>query len=73
MSGPPFSPRELLVRRRCPGNLHALIKFRNDDELKAVEDAVHRLVHRVVALDGTCKCCSHRIPALVDSGAELAR
>ncbi|KAG6850601.1 hypothetical protein H0H93_011269 [Arthromyces matolae] len=36
------------------GNFHALILFRNDDELKNVSDAVHRLVHRAIALDGTC-------------------
>ncbi|KAG6814287.1 hypothetical protein H0H92_013412 [Tricholoma furcatifolium] len=36
------------------GNFHALILFRDDDELKSVSDAVHRLVHRAIALDGTC-------------------
>ncbi|KAK7049393.1 D-lactate ferricytochrome c oxidoreductase [Paramarasmius palmivorus] len=38
------------------GNFHALILFKDKDEeeLKAVEAAVHRLVHRAVALDGTC-------------------
>ncbi|KAJ3561702.1 hypothetical protein NP233_g10031 [Leucocoprinus birnbaumii] len=36
------------------GNFHALMLFQNDDELKRVEDAVHRLVHRAINLDGTC-------------------
>ncbi|KAG6854592.1 hypothetical protein C0991_004194 [Blastosporella zonata] len=36
------------------GNFHALILFQNDEELSAVSDAVHRLVHRAIALDGTC-------------------
>ncbi|KAF5357816.1 hypothetical protein D9756_001674 [Leucocoprinus leucothites] len=36
------------------GNFHALILFQNDDELKEVEAAVHRLVHRAINLDGTC-------------------
>ena len=37
------------------GNFHALILFRNDEELESVSDAVHRLVHRALALDGTCR------------------
>ncbi|GLB35075.1 putative d-lactate dehydrogenase [Lyophyllum shimeji] len=36
------------------GNFHALILFRDDKELEAVGKAVHRLVHRAIALDGTC-------------------
>ncbi|GBE86673.1 D-lactate dehydrogenase [cytochrome], mitochondrial [Sparassis crispa] len=36
------------------GNFHALILFKNDDELKVVGDAVHRLIRRAIALDGTC-------------------
>ncbi|KAF5386827.1 hypothetical protein D9615_001627 [Tricholomella constricta] len=36
------------------GNFHALILFRDDSELQGVSDAVHRLVHRAVALEGTC-------------------
>jgi D-lactate dehydrogenase (cytochrome) len=28
--------------------------FRNDKELEVVRGAVHRLVHRALALDGTC-------------------
>jgi FAD/FMN-containing dehydrogenase len=37
------------------GNFHALILFRDDEELERVSSAVHRLVHRAIALDGTCK------------------
>jgi len=36
------------------GNFHALILFHNDDELKKVNGAVHRLVRRAIDLDGTC-------------------
>ena len=36
------------------GNFHALILFHNDEELESVSNAVHRLVHRALALDGTC-------------------
>lgn len=36
------------------GNFHALILFRDDEELQSVSQAVHRLVHRAIALDGTC-------------------
>ncbi|CAL1704055.1 unnamed protein product [Somion occarium] len=36
------------------GNFHALIQFHKDEELPAVSAAVHRLVHRAIALDGTC-------------------
>jgi D-lactate dehydrogenase (cytochrome) len=36
------------------GNFHALILFRDDKELESVSQAVHRLVHRALALDGTC-------------------
>jgi D-lactate dehydrogenase (cytochrome) len=38
----------------APGNFHAFILFRNDQELEVVRGAVHRLVHRALALDGTC-------------------
>lgn len=37
------------------GNFHALILFKDDKELEKVSEAVHRLVHRAIALDGTCK------------------
>ncbi|TRM59932.1 FAD-linked oxidase-like protein [Schizophyllum amplum] len=36
------------------GNFHALLLFKNDEELRKVEDAVHRLVHRAIRMDGTC-------------------
>ncbi|KAG5646703.1 hypothetical protein DXG03_002693 [Asterophora parasitica] len=36
------------------GNFHALLLFHDDTELQGVSDAVHRLVHRAIALDGTC-------------------
>lgn len=29
--------------------------FSNDEELQAVTEAVHRLVHRSIALEGTCE------------------
>ncbi|KAF7376921.1 FAD-binding protein [Mycena sanguinolenta] len=36
------------------GNFHALILFTTDEQLKIVTDAVHRMVVRAIALDGTC-------------------
>ncbi|KAF8589950.1 hypothetical protein K439DRAFT_1331175 [Ramaria rubella] len=36
------------------GNFHALMMFRSDKELAAVREAVHRMVDRAIALDGTC-------------------
>ncbi|KII88916.1 hypothetical protein PLICRDRAFT_53420 [Plicaturopsis crispa FD-325 SS-3] len=36
------------------GNFHALLLFKDDKELAIVSDAVHRLVHRAIAMDGTC-------------------
>ncbi|KAF8889768.1 D-lactate dehydrogenase cytochrome oxidoreductase [Gymnopilus junonius] len=36
------------------GNFHAFILFDKDTELDAVRAAVHRLVRRAIALDGTC-------------------
>ncbi|KAF8475408.1 FAD-linked oxidase-like protein [Gautieria morchelliformis] len=36
------------------GNFHALLMFRSDEELPAIRDAVHRIVIRATALDGTC-------------------
>ena len=38
------------------GNFHALLIFHSDEELKRVSAAVHRLIHRAIAMDGTCKC-----------------
>jgi len=36
------------------GNFHALLMFRNDEELERARHAVHRMVERALALDGTC-------------------
>ncbi|KAL1744203.1 FAD-linked oxidase-like protein [Schizophyllum fasciatum] len=36
------------------GNFHALLLFKDDEELRKVEGAVHRLVHRAIRMDGTC-------------------
>ncbi|KAL0961345.1 hypothetical protein HGRIS_006301 [Hohenbuehelia grisea] len=36
------------------GNFHALLLFRNDEELAVARQAVHRMVKRAIALDGTC-------------------
>ncbi|KAJ3776159.1 D-lactate dehydrogenase cytochrome oxidoreductase [Lentinula raphanica] len=46
--------RSTIVGHVGDGNFHALILFENDDELPKVNDAVHRLVHRALDLDGTC-------------------
>ena len=35
-------------------NFHAILMFRDDEELEKVRGAVHRMVHRALALDGTC-------------------
>ncbi|KZT18859.1 FAD-binding domain-containing protein [Neolentinus lepideus HHB14362 ss-1] len=36
------------------GNFHALLLFRDDQELDIVRNVVHRMVERAIALDGTC-------------------
>ncbi|KAL4261879.1 D-lactate dehydrogenase (cytochrome) [Pleurotus pulmonarius] len=36
------------------GNFHALILFHSPEELQSVSEAVHRLVHRAIGMDGTC-------------------
>jgi len=36
------------------GNFHALMLFKDDEEFQKVSGAVHRLVLRALALDGTC-------------------
>ncbi|KAG1757412.1 D-lactate dehydrogenase cytochrome oxidoreductase [Suillus lakei] len=36
------------------GNFHALILFKDEEELQSVGEAVHRLVHRAIQMDGTC-------------------
>ncbi|KAF9567577.1 hypothetical protein CPC08DRAFT_814085 [Agrocybe pediades] len=46
--------RSTIVGHVGDGNFHALILFDRERELQAASDAVHRLVHRAIALDGTC-------------------
>ncbi|KAK7035752.1 mitochondrial D-lactate dehydrogenase [Favolaschia claudopus] len=46
--------RSTIVGHVGDGNFHALILFRDDEELELVSEAVHRLVYRALALDGTC-------------------
>ncbi|KAF8163177.1 FAD-linked oxidase-like protein [Crassisporium funariophilum] len=46
--------RSTIVGHVGDGNFHALILFDRERELQAVSEAVHRLVHRAIALDGTC-------------------
>ncbi len=36
------------------GNFHALLLLTNDEELETAHAAVARMVHRAIALDGTC-------------------
>ncbi|TFK85454.1 hypothetical protein K466DRAFT_664480 [Polyporus arcularius HHB13444] len=36
------------------GNFHALLLFTNDEELERARAAVGRMIHRALALDGTC-------------------
>ncbi|EAU88321.2 D-lactate dehydrogenase cytochrome oxidoreductase [Coprinopsis cinerea okayama7 len=48
------SLRSTIVGHVGDGNFHALILFKDDKELQKVEEAVHRLVYRALALDGTC-------------------
>ncbi|KAJ4480161.1 FAD-binding domain-containing protein [Lentinula aciculospora] len=36
------------------GNFHAQIMFTNDAELAVAKEAVERMVHRAIAMDGTC-------------------
>ncbi|KAF8990475.1 FAD-linked oxidase-like protein [Cyathus striatus] len=36
------------------GNFHALLLFKTDEELERAREAVHRMVQRAIALDGTC-------------------
>lgn len=47
--------RSTIVGHVGDGNFHALLIFNTDEELEKVSEAVHRLVHRAVALDGTCE------------------
>jgi len=36
------------------GNFHSLLLFDSEDELQRVKSAVHRMVERAIALEGTC-------------------
>lgn len=47
-------PLRAIWRNGNPGNFHTLLLFKTDAELKVVRDLVHRMVHRAIALDGTC-------------------
>ncbi|KAJ7731322.1 FAD-linked oxidase-like protein [Mycena maculata] len=49
-SGLPYT----IVGHVGDGNFHALLLFTTDEELEVVKDAVHRMVVRAIALDGTC-------------------
>jgi D-lactate dehydrogenase (cytochrome) len=40
------------------GNFHALLLFRTDEEYEIAKGAVHRMVKRAIALDGTCEFMS---------------
>jgi D-lactate dehydrogenase (cytochrome) len=37
------------------GNFHALLLFQDENEQKIVSEAVHNMVERAIALDGTCE------------------
>lgn len=53
--------RSTIVGHVGDGNFHALIIFNDDKELPAVSDAVHRLVHRAIDMDGTCQSVSLKL------------
>jgi FAD linked oxidases, C-terminal domain len=36
------------------GNFHAMLLFTTDEELEIAQNAAHRIVHRAIAMDGTC-------------------
>jgi hypothetical protein len=50
----PFAP-SLDESHWTTGNFHALLLFRNDEELAIVREAVHRMVERAIKMEGTCK------------------
>ena len=54
--------RSTIVGHVGDGNFHALLIFHSNEELQKVSEAVHRLVHRAIALDGTCKQFSRQAP-----------
>jgi D-lactate dehydrogenase (cytochrome) len=37
------------------GNFHSLPLFRTKEEEAVIREALHRMVHRAIALDGTCE------------------
>lgn len=41
--------------RWTTGNFHALLLFRNDEEMKIAREAVHRMVERAIRMEGTCR------------------
>lgn len=43
-----------IVGHAGDGNFHSLPLFRTEDEEAVVKEAVRRMVHRAIALDGTC-------------------
>lgn len=71
-----FSPRvPPALTLRSTGNFHALLLFRNDDELAIAREAVHRMVERAIKMEGTCTStfslvflfyspCYHPLPPL---------
>lgn len=48
--------RSTIVGHVGDGNFHALLLFKNDEEFERVSQAVHRMVYRAIALEGTCAC-----------------
>ena len=68
----PFPPS--LDESNCPtGNFHALLLFRNDEELAIVREAVHRMVERAIKMEGTCKFAFYTTTTLVGFGFRRSR
>lgn len=38
-----------------PGNFHALLLSKTEEDLDRIRECVHRMVRRAIALDGTCE------------------
>lgn len=36
------------------GNFHTQLLFKTDEELEKIKELVKRMVHRAIALEGTC-------------------
>lgn len=49
----------VIVGHAGDGNFHAQILFKEESELEKVKAAVHRMVERAIALDGTCELDAH--------------